>query len=163
MSGEPNSRLLAATLGVLWLYDTGKLGLRAPLYRPTNNDLQTVFDKYPSVRDSISVGLTINQKFGKISGASLAAFHCLFALKDKAMADEFFQRLVDGEGLTSTSPIHKLREKFIELMSLKRPALISEFRAYVVKAWNAYRSGQQIKILKFTQKGRFKEDFPEIL
>lgn len=160
MRGEGDSQALAAALNVLWMHDAGHLG-QADTHRPTHNDLINTLQAYPTVRDSIAVGLFTSRKFRLSRGTSIA-FHCLFAAKSKEQADEFYLRLNEGDNLVPSSPIWLLRERLVDQMAHKRKALRSEVQAWIVKAWNAYRSGEQLKILRFNQRGKNVEQFPVI-
>jgi hypothetical protein len=58
-------------------------------------------------------------------------------------ADEFFARLVEGDSLSTGSPILALRERLLAAKTTKAGYLSSsERRAVYVSAWNAYRRGK---------------------
>jgi len=100
-------------------------------------------------------------------GAPRQAFslcHWLFAELDATDAEFFWDRLVDGVGLESSDPIYVLRELLRrEAAAFKsHPGLtVDVATALMIKAWNAYRRGDTIRMLKYTRGGANPERYPE--
>lgn len=155
--GETHTTTLAASIKWLWLYERGNLLDRS--VQPTPAELDDLLDANPDIRKSLSF---INKLRDFIPPASTVFLHYQCAKINRVHADQFFNKLSDGLGLTQGDPIHILRQKLIkERAKAKRVALNDvERMVWVIKAWNAYRDGLQIKNLKWGNAGSRKEDFP---
>lgn len=101
---------------------------------------------------------------GAGSRQSFGLCYWLFSMIDAEDADFFWDRVVDGQALESGDPIYALREM------LRREAMTSSTRdrmradvviALTIKAWNAYRQGESIQLLRFKVGGAHPEKFPE--
>lgn len=106
----------------------------------------------------------VTNAMGAGSRQSFGLCHWLFSMIDTEDAEFFWDRLVDGQGLEAGDPIYALREL------LRREAMLPGTRdrmradvviALVIKAWNAYRDGEQISLLRFKVGGAHPEKFPE--
>jgi len=86
----------------------------------------------------------------------------LFERLDHTDAAFFWERLVDGVGLEAGSPILALRDFIAREAASSRPTLRPDIgAAYIIKAWNAYREGRDVKLLHFRVGGATPERFPE--
>lgn len=94
------------------------------------------------------------------SGSTYAAFYYLFALKDRDAAILFFELLTTGENISanSFSMLFLLRNKLINIASSNTMFRTVDKYALLIKAWNAFRKGREIKQLSWQPK----EDFPVI-
>jgi hypothetical protein len=88
--------------------------------------------------------------------------HYLFSEQHRHKANQFFSGLVTGTGLDATSPIYQLRERLILNKAAKAKLPPLEIIALFFKAWVAYRSGRQVKALRWRTAGPKPEPFPEI-
>ncbi len=98
------------------------------------------------------------------SGQAYALCWYLFSHIEPEDAEFFWDRLVDGAGLEIGSPIYALREL------LRREATSASTRekmradiaaALIIKAWNAYRKGEEVKLLHFKVGGAHPDRYPE--
>ena len=100
------------------------------------------------------------RQFGKIiTPAMFGAFYAHFHIKDADMAMQFMQAIADGISPPHISAV-LFRNKMIENHTSIRKLPIGIKDALIIKAWNAYRSGQQLKKLTFDPS---REDFPTAL
>jgi hypothetical protein len=91
---------------------------------------------------------------------SLCAY--LFDRIDSADADYFWDRVVDGAGLEKGSPILALRRFFENEARSNRDNVRADIAAAItIKAWNAYREGRDIELLRFRVGGASPERYPE--
>ena len=106
----------------------------------------------------------VTNAMGAGSRQSFGLCHWLFSMIDAEDGEFFWDRLVDGQGLESGNPIYALREL------LRREAMLPSTRdkmradvviALTIKAWNAYRDGETIQLLRFKVGGAHPEKFPE--
>lgn len=88
------------------------------------------------------------------------ALHYLFAKNDRDLANEFFQNLRSGSGLSEGDPVFTLREKLIANSVGNSRLLHETVMACTIKAWNALRQGATVKRLTYRPDS---EKFPEIL
>ncbi len=118
------------------------------------NDAQESLERYAQ----ISAKMYSSARF--LSHSSYCAFLYIFSGKNREQAIEFFETLSTGENISSThlSMIYLLRKRFID-MQLKnvRMANQSDKWALLIKAWNAYRDGREIKQLSYNPDA---EEFP---
>ena len=85
-----------------------------------------------------------------------------FSQIDADDADDFFIKLRDGAGLERGNPILVLRQKLLDLKSsTNRRASSVLMGALTIKAWNAYRNGEKVKLLRWSAGGANPERFPE--
>lgn len=107
------------------------------------------------------------EKLSKSGGASISlgktailGFLYLFSEKDKEQAEEFITKLCFGIGLEIGDPIWLLRDRLLKVASSPTMILPTNVRnALVIKAWNAFRTGNYPKQLKYTSG----ETFPKIM
>lgn len=83
-----------------------------------------------------------------------SGFYLWVALDNQEKADEFFEKLITGLGLTATDPIYQLRRELLRIhqkVAENRQRTQSFMHcAYLIKAWNAFILGDTIKQLRFT-------------
>lgn len=149
--GEKNTKLLQATLRLLYSFDTGELGSQKR--SPSNAELEDELLKHSAIRDVVG---TLDRVKGA-SESALTTLRYLFNRVDQGRAETFFARLADGVGLDATSPIYVLRERLSKEYK-KLPT--REVLALVIKTWNAYLTAAIIRRISWSAK---KEPFPKIL
>lgn len=77
---------------------------------------------------------------------------------DEKGAHEFFRQLLSGEGLKAGMPIYTLRELLVRPYQRKRKH--DEIAAVVIKAWNGWRDGEDIRTLYWRGGGDHAEGLP---
>lgn len=118
--------------------------------------VEAVVNTHPELRFAVHAG----QKINKISTVSIGgAMWAAFQEKNRTLANEFFDRLADGAGLNKYSPIKVLRDALMVDKVSVRKLQKRDVIAYYIKAWNALRSGKEIRILRMTGD----EAFPVII
>lgn len=85
---------------------------------------------------------------------SLYAIFCEINTED---ADNFFDMLCMGNNLKRGGTIHLLRNKLIEDKVSQRKMNKTIKAALIIKSWNSYRSGKELKCLKFDH---IRENYP---
>jgi hypothetical protein len=82
-----------------------------------------------------------------------SGFYLWVALDDMERADEFFDKLITGVGLTATDPVYQLRRELLRIhqkVSEQRQRTQSFMHcAFLIKAWNAFIEGDTIRQLRF--------------
>lgn len=155
---EINTSTLAAVLRQVWLIKNGLLQHRA--VSPTVAELLDLLDNNPAVRESVRLSYKIRDV---VAPGLACALHFFFAQVHKSKAEEFVARLGDGANLSEFSPILRLRERLNkDRASRKRDMSDAEKAAILIKAWNAFRLGRELGVLKWQNAGPKKEAFPQI-
>lgn len=154
---------VAAVTSLMYRWEQG---LRGSQLRAAN----TNFTPYPLLleffranREEIIEVERQGHKYSRRSGATqsaMALVYWLFNKLDHDDAEYFFERLGDGIDLQEGSPILALR-KWLQASYLQRPRPQAEFGlALIIKAWNAYRRGENIQVLTWKRGGSSPETFP---
>lgn len=155
---------VAATVGMMIRWTKGYRNhyLRTV---PVNND--EVVEFYEAYRDDVMDATRHGGRLSKATaaGSPMAFALCfwLFQMLNAEDAEFFWDRLVDGSGLEIGSPVYALRELLArEARTNTRERLRSDvITALIIKAWNAYRRGEEIRLLAFKTGGAHPEKFPE--
>ncbi len=160
--GEGNYNLLAGALSWLWKYDRGYWGTRHHA-TPRPQELTATLEAHPGIRQSLRYG----QHAKRIMSPSAATcLHYLFSRMDAQQANIFFDFLATGENISRssqyTSGIFHLRARLLENRSAKAQLKPFDVVALVIKAWNAMRSQQVIRALRWRTDGDKPEPFPTI-
>jgi len=160
LSGEQNVDHLAALLNLALQWDSGaRRILGQGSVRPSYEQAYAYLQANPGIRDSIPVGRMIKHK--RITRATNgSSAHWILVRISQDDAEPFFDALVTGEKTGDDDPVFRLRERLRELhaagVDVPRMALPLTF-----KAWNAYRAGEPVKLLRFRPGGASPEQFPE--
>ena len=93
---------------------------------------------------------------------AMACCYYLFSAQNPELAEQFFDRLASGAGLTKHDPVYLLRERLRTNSAGKAKLPLLEIVALFFKAWIAYRNGKQVKCLRWNNGGANPEKFPEI-
>lgn len=156
--GEKNSRNLAAALVATHKYYNGTVR-GANKSKMSNHDVIKLLKVYPEMRLSL---LQINNKKKRtlLAPSILCSCHYIFSQIDRTDANEFFDRMCDGSGLSVNDPILALRDRLMANASSKEKMTKWYTQALVIKSWNAYRSGKKLKYLRLRTEGDNQETFP---
>lgn len=158
--GGANSNVVASAAQWLARYEQGSITSQHAL---SHSELDDVLARHPRLGESTKkAGVA-----GKIIPPGMLAFvHYVASGKDEAMADEFVTMVQtgtasDGSGLASEHPAFRLRERFIAQKGSKLKIARIERMAVLIRAWNLYRAGRSIKILRWRSSGPAAEPFPD--
>lgn len=153
MHGAPSSDGVAAAIKVVLNYSTGTF-LSAIRQSP---QILAFYTAHPEIVESVRIGCAINKRIGG-SPSFWSAAHFLASIINKEKADEFFDLLESGLGLTKGSPVFLLRMR-MEKQAVSKAKLPSlEVFALTVKAFNAFVRGEEMKALRWADSAN--EDFP---
>jgi len=73
---------------------------------------------------------------------------------------EFSRRVASGADLPSDDPVLLLRRRLIQQKYDKYRLKNDELAAFIIKAWNAYRTGASLNVLRWVRGGQNPEAFP---
>ncbi len=145
INGEKNVCLLASSIRTLAYYlDPARInGVNRTL---SNQEYERLLDEHPAIRDHATWYMSNRVKFVPGSIACPGRYIC--SLIDEDMSNDFYSKLLTGEGLTKGSPVMALRNKLIDnLASVEKIPPKVKFN-FVVKAWNLYRDNRSITSLR---------------
>lgn len=158
LRGETNSSVLGSILRRTLMWEHGSYR-NSGTYTPTNTECLTFLEVHPEIRESTQVASTL-RKPSRLPASVLGLTHWLFSRIDAEDAAWFFDKLGSGANLDQYHPVWTLRRR-AELADQSTGRVPEDMLlACVIKAWNAYRDGQQIKILSFKPGGATPEKFP---
>jgi len=130
--------------------------------RVENDELLEFFSEHPRIVDSYRIAIRMTKE-GLLSPRWAGAMHYICACKSRAMADEFFEKLVTGIGITSEKdPVHVLRKRMISSSqsAADHKEASSYLSAYTIMAWNAVRTGRERSIYRWRSAQNPDERFP---
>jgi hypothetical protein len=163
IKGYQNCINLCASLNIIHLINSGALNKRSSL-RLSNQDIEQLVLLHSGVVELVEKYSNKRSKQHVASPSLMAAMHYLFRQKDLPSADKFMQALVTGENLTEGDPALLLRERLMGDKKNTHSIMNRSFKiALFIKAWNHYRSGRKLTLLKFRIGGDKPEPIPDII
>jgi hypothetical protein len=161
LRGETHVHVLAAVGRLVHAYETRQT-FRAPTIPPTPQQVLATIDRHPGTREAIrkSRSVAVNTT---LTNSVAGACYYLFSRVDAADCEVFFNRLAMGSELLPTSPIFLLRRRFtMPQNSTVRTLSAGVQGALMIKAWNAWRAGEERSLLAWKPGGAMQEKFPVI-
>jgi hypothetical protein len=157
--GEKNYAPLSSALRWVCAYEKGGLkGVIGAKLVPTHQELLLLLERNPLIRESVTAAYSARQLMSLPIAIGL---HYIFTIRsDRATADRFFDRLIDGNDLTQLDPIYHLRERLLKNLTAKAKLPREEIVALFIKAWNAWINGRAVNKLRWISVGPRAEEFP---
>lgn len=122
-------------------------------------ELTRTYLKERNIRESLYLGHSVAQHGIPIIPSIAATLHYLFSEIDPVDADAFFESLRSGANLSETNAIFALRR----LMTRpERPSSKKIQSALVIKAFNLWRAGEEVRVLAWRGGGSNPEPYPVI-
>lgn len=155
---------VAAVVGMMLRWSKGMRNHYLRTAPISNDEIVAFYDEHREyVMECARHGQRLAKATGAGSGMAFGLCFWLFSEIEAEDAEFFWDRLNDGSGLEIGNPIYALREL------LAREARINNRErmradvvvALIIKAWNAYRKGEEIRLLAFKVGGAHPEKFPE--
>jgi hypothetical protein len=169
LRGEHEVISLAALVKRVWMWEKENTNETPDRRNPyaTTPQLDAVLQRYPELRSIRDVSEAVYRTGGKLAPQSIIAL-CMWVfarLGDEdavSDAETFFARFTDGADLPDGSPILTLRK---QLQNAQRQPTVGRLNdrvvlAWFIKAWNAYRDGKELRILRFKPGGANPDKFP---
>lgn len=127
----------------------------------SNSDILNFAEATPGLKDIMRESNSLYKSFNKVLPSSqIGAYKYLFNQKDVVKSKSFWDEVCNGLGLVKGSPAKVLRDRLLKDKIDKTSLPSREKKALVIKAWNAYRQGKDIKFLRWNKES---EKFPEII
>lgn len=158
LRGETNAVVLGALLRRALMWNMGQYR-NTGAHTPTNTECLTFLADHPECRHSATVAVALRKPVA-LPASIVGLTHWVFTRIDAEDAAFFFERLGTGANLSQYHPILSLRKKAREVS--EGPGRVPEdmLLAFVIKAWNAYRDGDEMRLLRFRPGGAQPEKFP---
>lgn len=159
--GESNSVNLAAAITYVWkLLQYGDVAGDPPTVRQGLDFL----DDHPEIRQHLSMTSKLSHPPVKLSTPIAAALSFVFADIDPDDNAAFWEALHTGAGLSDGDPLLALRTRLITDAAASKKtggSMTSRQKAaLVIKAWNLWRKGDNVRILMWKPGGARPEAFP---
>lgn len=159
MDGISNGAMLAAAMKVI--INLRSNGGTLDAHRSVAM-IKTELADHPDLRLSLGATVKAGNQF-KQSGALMVALHYSMAKRSREQADQFFDLLATGLGISSEKhPVARLRKRFTDELRNKRKLPRLEVAALTIKCWNAFRDGKDMGTLSWRSNGDAAEAFPRI-
>jgi len=159
--GEKSCTALAAALRII--YCAGhNVAINSLKRQFTVKQAMHVLKENPEIREWIAKSYAAKPL--RMPTSAMAAIMYLMSRKSKRAANKFFDELVTGENLSKGDPLLTFRNfcfSHADKPTTLRPDSIY-YAGFLIKVWNARRSGQMPKSLKWHQTGPRAEPFPRI-
>jgi hypothetical protein len=127
---------------------------------PTIPQLLNTLEENPDIRISADMAAKVHRAI-PIHASVAGLCYWLFSRIDADDAAFFWDRVADGANLVPTDPVSVLRRTIIDHMTGQTNLADYMVLAYVIKAWNSYREGRPMHVLKYRPGGAKPEQFPE--
>lgn len=125
----------------------------------TNAECLAFLHEHPELRAFTRSGKTASPSCF-IPASALAVAHWLFDRLDEGDASEFMARVASGANLDQSDAVFQLRKRAHQLHQATGRYPTHHYLALTIKAWNAYRMGEQVTALSFRAGGSAPEAFP---
>jgi hypothetical protein len=165
IAGEKNYTEVASLVRIDIEYQAGRIGGwvgRGGGIASSRSQMQKHLDLHPEIRDVVGIATSAARKLDvPPQYANLAAL--AFWRLDQEDASDFWKRLAVIGASGPDDPITVLQNALVNAQAEKRrgrPVTPTHKLAWIFRAWNAYRTGENIKILKFKAGGANPDKFP---
>lgn len=161
MRDVSNASDIAVLIRTMWRWDHYETFKKVPpstQKTPTIQQAIAYYDEHDEALDETAVFARRYSAPTLIPRSVIGGLHILFGGIDSEDELEFWRLVADGaEG---ASAIVALRRRLLENYT-KREKMSSWYTAaLVIKAWNLWRAGTEVKLLKFRPGGKRNERFP---
>lgn len=160
LRGEKHAPVLAGSAAYVWGWKNGKdFRQLAHAWRPGPHALLETIDQHPNLRAYLDGAQRLTSM--KLP-PSFTAYHLYRAsMIDKADQEDFMHRLHERLFEGEYDPLRVLYNTLLKDAGSHRRASQVMRHAWLVKSWNAYRRGIEIRHLRFSPGGSRKEPFPQ--
>lgn len=146
MDGFTNGDALANAAAILWLEETGRLG-GGWTERPDADLILEIVERNPGLEEAVSrANMTATALYMSRGLAGWAYFK--FSRIDETLAEEFFQNLKTGVGLSEGDPALVLRNRLLSMRASRSRLQVRDVAVLLVRAWNHCFAGRKVRTLK---------------
>lgn len=159
LRGEVNCNGLAAAIGWYWRRERGYY-----VSYPTLSIAEglQVLSEHPALRQSLQPVRAVSRQM-KVPAGLAACLHYEMTRIDPDSAADFWDKIDRGLDLHEHHPIYLLRGRLIANATATQAKVDTPVvQALIIKAWNAYIRGDDVRTLKWSRGGAHPEAFPEL-
>jgi hypothetical protein len=163
IQGYTNQVVTAAVVGLLWRWENGAINHSGDWKTRPAATISELWELFISRADDIKnaiAGTRGSDKLVFMSRSVKAVCYLIFSEIDSADADGFFAELAQQRERSSPVVILTRTMNQREGQSHRGTPDQELALAYMIKAWNAYREGREISLLRWTRGGANREKFP---
>jgi hypothetical protein len=158
LRGEEHYTTLAATTRRVTLWEMGYRRLSDVTV--TNAQMIDTLVKHPELRAHAGEAEHVSRNCA-LPPSLIGWAMWLFYQLDPEDAQHFFTRLASDERHQSGEPIYELRKAAENSQSVRGSRNVTYLSAITIKAWNVFRDGRTVGILRYRPGGANPETFPE--
>lgn len=161
LRGHTDPSNLASILTSKWRWDNNEF--RNYRKAPSVPQALAVLDVEPHIVEAPAYTRALRQRGFRFSSGTVGTIYHEAMTFDEDSATAFFDRLLEGTGLQPGDPIYALRrwlERHSSLDQRGTRELTPMMGALMIKAFNAYRHGEQVETLTWRPSGRTPEPYP---
>lgn len=151
--GYQNVHVVSTAARLLFWYDDNE----GVAYRPARYSNSTIRDRVQEFDGIQEASTAAKDKrlrmLGSIGAFVFVAYHA--AKYDQEKCTEFFSKMATGIDLSEGHPILSLRNRLMAAKSTGELMSVVRVAAMTVKAWNAFVTGKQIKLLQWSEPAVF--------
>lgn len=153
LTGERNTSSLGAVVRRVILFTRGTYGPTCNV-EPTKAEMDAFLRANPRLKESVRIAVEVGRAI-KVAPSAVGTAHFVFAGISPSDAETFMLRLRDGANLAPGSPILTLRERLGRARQERINTASLEVLAWYMRAWEAYRAGKTMKIMRFSSTEAF--------
>lgn len=158
LRGEKNCIWLASVLRQIVLHEErSQYGAGTQV---SHAQMDRALEASPWLREGYSTSDRV-RKSVNLPGGLVGYLWWRFIQIDHEDTNGFFEVLISGANIKEGSPLYALRRALRNSESVKGERNTRYLAAITIKAWNAYRAGEDVGLLKFRPGGVNPEKFPE--
>jgi hypothetical protein len=156
--GEKNAVTLAAATRVVWFYiEAGHLTGGRVTRQPSITELSELLELNGALRDCLAK----QGPFIGLSGGMVSGFRYLASMHDPDLASEFLSQVRTG-GHELGDPIRALQDRLtVDMQKRDKPDSVTR-SAFLIKTWNAWLKGVEVRNLRWAPFGPKAEPMPLI-
>lgn len=160
--GHPNFMLMSSLAYRMYDWERGKT-FRKNRDRPAQRELLAMVNAHSDeMQEAIKIGRKVSFNVKPFIGSVASLAWILCNRIDESDTEQFFGRLIDGQGLLEGDPIYTLRNKWAVNAAKKRDEVPDYVQgAHLLKTWNYYREGRRVELLLWKSGGAKPEAFPQ--
>lgn len=111
--------------------------------QPSKTEQLEAWRTDPVIREAVEASVQMRGR-KQVPASIIGLTWWLFAQIDHEQCAEFWNGLYTGSNLDASSPIHVVREQIIRRNAQPGRVQETEYLAWIIKAWNLWRSGRTI-------------------
>lgn len=161
LRGETNASLLAAIARWAFKWLRGIRMQGATEQEPTHEEMLALIDADPRLRDAATWGMAARAQFKSVAPSVWGMAWLVLHGSDHLTAEVFLHRALTGEDCPAGDPALAFRNRIYRAREDGERLNQYEQLAYLIIAWNAFKDGRTLKIVKFPNAKLSPKTFPE--